>query len=56
MRMRKKRNGSERILACSDILVPKETEFTEILQMFGNLYMFEFCCRSCDVPVNAGAH
>ena len=35
MRMRKKRNGSERILACSDILVPKETEFTEILQMFG---------------------
>lgn len=36
MRMRKKRNGSERILACSDILVPKETEFTEILQMFGD--------------------
>ena len=34
MRMRKKRHGSERISACADILVPKETNFTEILQYF----------------------
>lgn len=36
MRMRKKRHGSERISACSDILVPKETNFTEILQYFND--------------------
>lgn len=34
--MRKKRRGSERISACSDILVSKEAEFTEILQSFEN--------------------
>ncbi len=34
MRMRKKRHGSERISACSDILIDKEAEFTEILQSF----------------------
>ena len=32
--MRKKRHGSERISACSDILIKKETPFTEILQYY----------------------
>lgn len=34
MRMRKKRNGNERISACADFLIPKEATFTEILQFF----------------------
>ena len=34
MRMRKKRHGSERISACSDILIKKDTPFTEILQFY----------------------
>jgi len=34
MRMRKKRHGSERISACADILVPRESNFIEILQYF----------------------
>ncbi len=32
--MRKKRHGSERISACSDILIAKESKFTEILQSY----------------------